>query len=83
MTSQDFNPEKYKNLCRILCNKLIATGSPASMLQYYLSAFTKGTCPDDEDDSVFAAKEFDPRKALIEKSIKGKTLLFLFKYQGH
>jgi hypothetical protein len=43
------------------------------MLQSYLSVFTKGSCPDDEDDSVFAVKEYDTRKAFVEKSIKGKN----------
>lgn len=50
------------------------------MLQCYLSVFTKGACPDDEDDSDFAVKEFDPRKAFIEKSIKGKKCFVLLSY---
>ncbi|KXJ22940.1 Protein FAM45A [Exaiptasia diaphana] len=78
VVTKDFNPEKYKTLCRILCSKLLQTGSPASMLQSYLSVFTKGSCKDDDDhdNEDFSVKEYDPRKAFIEKSIKDVVNIF-------
>ena len=42
------------------------------MLQSYLSVFTKGSCHDAHDDNgEFTVKEYDPRRAYIEKSLKG------------
>ncbi|KAK3727032.1 hypothetical protein QZH41_012548, partial [Actinostola sp. cb2023] len=76
IVAKDFNPEKYKTLCRILCSKLLQTGSPASILQGYLSVFTKGSCKDDDDDGAFTIKEYDPRKAYVEKSVKDVVNIF-------
>ena len=69
---QDFNPEKYEAMCKILCSRYTMTGNPASILELYLSVLTKGMCTG-ENGETFNVKEFDPRKAFIQTSIKGKT----------
>ena len=68
---QDFCPEKYKGLCKIMCNKFIKTGDASGMLEPYLSVITKGSCPNDED-GLFLVKDFDPRLSYVASPISGK-----------
>ena len=58
-----------------MATNLLETGNPVGMLELYLSVFTKGSCAS-EDGEPFLVKDFDPRRALLEASIKGlKQLL--------
>lgn len=44
------------------------------MLESYLSAFTRGTCPAvDNEMTTFDVQEYDQRHAYISASIKGLT----------
>lgn len=72
---QDFCPEKYKGLCKIMCNKFIKTGDASSMLEAYLSVVTKGSCPNDEN-GLFLVKDFDPRLSYVASPISGKFLIY-------
>ena len=72
---QDFCPEKYKGLCKIMCNKFIKTGDASGMLEAYLSVVTKGSCPND-DNGLFLVKDFDPRLSYVATPISGKLLIY-------
>ena len=67
---QDFCPEKYKNLCKIMINKFIKSGDASSMLEPYLSVITKGSCSNGMDGSL-AVKDFDPRMSYVASPISG------------
>ncbi|XP_060068209.1 DENN domain-containing protein 10-like [Ylistrum balloti] len=70
LVAKDFNPEKYEELCKILSNKYQSSGNPASMLESYLSVFTRGSCSTDENGR-FSAKEYDNKKAYLKSELRG------------
>ena len=72
LLARDFNPEKYSLLSEILCHAYLASGSPASMLEHYLSVVTKGSCRS-EDNGMFKVQDFDMRKAFAAASVKGRS----------
>lgn len=86
LLTKDFHPEKYRTLCQILLKILCKTGSPASMLESYLSVATKGTC-NGEENGKFFVKDYDARQALATVHLKGqnhrKLFLFSSDYQYH
>ena len=77
LSLQDFCPEKYKGLCKIMCNKFIKTGDASIMLEAYLSVVTKGSCPND-DNGLFLVKDFDPRLSYVASPISGKCLIYFY-----
>lgn len=62
LQTRDFNPEKYENLSTILSKTYCKTGSPAAMLQLYLSVLVKGACST-KDNGTFIVKHFDKMSA--------------------
>ncbi|XP_032235611.2 DENN domain-containing protein 10 isoform X2 [Nematostella vectensis] len=76
LLAKDFHPEKYRSLTRLLSSGLLDTGNPAEMLEQYLSVLTKGICSDSEDGSMFNLKEYNPRAAFLEKSLKDVVNIF-------
>ena len=70
LSTKDFHPEKYKALCRLLSKLYKKTGSPAALLESYLSVATKGVC-NGEENGAFVVKEFENKAAYAGSSIKG------------
>jgi hypothetical protein len=70
--SKDFNPEKYECLASILTKLYQRTGSPAAMLDSYLSVITKGSCNSDEN-GMFVTREYETRHAYAAAPVKGKA----------
>nr|XP_058969737.1 DENN domain-containing protein 10-like [Pocillopora verrucosa] len=75
LIAKDFCPEKYKSLCKIMCNKFIKTGDASAMLEPYLSVITKGSCPND-DDGLLIVKDFDPRLSYVASPISDVINIF-------
>ncbi|XP_069139960.1 DENN domain-containing protein 10-like [Argopecten irradians] len=75
LVAKDFNPERYEELCKVLSKKYQRTGSPASILESYLSVFTRGSCSTDENGR-FSAKEYDNRKAYLKSELRGIIDMF-------
>ncbi|KAG1655698.1 Protein FAM45A [Nymphon striatum] len=69
LVTKDFNPEKHQRLGRILSKSYSSTGSPASILQLYLSVITRGSCST-EENGTFLIKDYDQRLAFASVSLK-------------
>ena len=76
LLTNDFQPEKYEQLCRILAAYYIKSGNPATMLESYLSVVTRGTCNSDENGS-YNAKAFDQRQAYAGGPMRCKYLVVI------
>ena len=61
--SSNFNPEKFGGLLHLWCAQFAATGSPTSVLEGYLKAFTTGqfACP----AGTWTAASYGDNRALI------------------
>ena len=70
LVTRDFNPEKYECLSSILTKLYAKTGSPASMLERYLSVITKGKC-NSEDNGMFIVAEYETRQAFVVAPVRG------------
>lgn len=72
IVSQDFNPEKYQQLCGILSAAYLTTGSPVSIVPHFLSVFTRGEIVDPPAFcQPFSVADHDIRKAYVACSFKG------------
>ncbi|XP_033757595.1 DENN domain-containing protein 10-like [Pecten maximus] len=70
LVAKDFNPEKYEELCKILSKRYQRSGNATSILESYLSVFTRGSCPTD-DNGHFSAKEYGSKKAYLKSELRG------------
>jgi len=75
VVTNDFNPEKYAELCKLLANLYVSSGDPVNLLECWLSVFMKGAFNGGQLGS-FSASEHDPRKAFLVTSIKDIVRLF-------
>ena len=71
---QEFNPELYSAIGNVLLKSYLKSGTPISMLQAFLSLFTKGFCEDEDNGCILAIKDFDKRAAQLKTCIKGTFL---------
>ncbi|KAL3864550.1 hypothetical protein ACJMK2_006222 [Sinanodonta woodiana] len=69
LVTKDFNPEKYEVLCRVLSQKFCRTGSPATMLEAYMSVVTRGTCAI-EENGKFSTSDYSVKKAYTNSKVK-------------
>jgi len=67
---KDYNPEMYANLAKLFADVYKRTGTPVSMLQGFLRAFTTGKVGE------FDAEDYPQRDALLATSIKDIIKIF-------
>jgi len=67
--ARDFNPEKYEAFSKILSKTYCKSGDPATVLHFYLSVLTLGSCKTEENGNFFV-KDFDQKKAYLASSVK-------------
>jgi len=76
LITTDFNPEKYTELCKLMSNLYLRTGEPVTILECWLSIFTKGTFSAGQLGS-FSVSDYDQRKAyLLGTPIKDVIRIF-------
>lgn len=75
LVTKDFNPEKYEILCRILLRKYRKSGSPASLLESYLSVLTRGSCST-EENGRFSVQDYDVKRSYANTKLKGSMWLY-------
>lgn len=73
---QDFNPELYQSLGLCFTKQYLKDHSTLTILQSFLSMYTKGYCNIDDNQKLKQA-DFDVRKAYMETCVKGK-IWFVF-----
>ena len=78
---QEFNPEKYRQLVGIFSQAYLTTGSPVSIVNFFLSVYTRGEIADPPAlYEPFSENSFDNRRAYIAKPLRGEygeCLLFV------
>jgi len=80
--ADDFNPERYLQLSKLMTQLYLSTGSPIQVAQCYVSVFAKGSYHYDsgkEDNNIitqFTASSSDIQSAYLNSSIKDVIRLF-------
>uniref|UniRef100_T1IIY2 UDENN domain-containing protein n=1 Tax=Strigamia maritima TaxID=126957 RepID=T1IIY2_STRMM len=67
--ARDFNPEKYEAFSKILSKTYCKTGDPATLLNFYLSVLTLGSCKT-EENGTFVVRDYDQKKAFALSCVK-------------
>jgi len=75
VVANDYNPEKYFELGKLMAAIYLATGSPVKLLEVFLSVFAKGSFNAGKLGS-FSASQHDPRSSLIATPLKDAVRLF-------
>uniref|UniRef100_H2YTG0 UDENN domain-containing protein n=1 Tax=Ciona savignyi TaxID=51511 RepID=H2YTG0_CIOSA len=69
LVGNDFNPEKYAVLTRILSKYYEESANPVRILEQYLMVVTKGVCQSNSN-GVFKVNSFSSQKAFTTASLK-------------
>lgn len=70
---QEFNPEKYQQLVGIFSQAYLTTGSPVTIVNFFLSVYTRGEVADPPPFcEPFTEKNFDNRRAYVAKPLRSK-----------